>query len=465
MEHAATPEKSSKLFDAIRNGTYEEFLKMLETEDVNQLSDEDTTPLMELMYARSAPDREQKLQALLSHTAIEIDMVNSQGLTALSVATVCERRFVAPLLEADANPNVMTLVRLTGGMKQSSINANQWRRVSLLAAALNNYDTDTFELLQSYGADVNIVGDMDISPLSLAARANNVGAMIYLVEQAGAELNVLPTNWQEYTSNPQKVCAVSLRKALKHGSLDALDYLLNKGVNVPAIIYRSAGQYATPMTYLLSQPVWGIKRRIYENAARRLLRWMRLQNNIAIKRGEQPKYDFQATDTQSRTALHYAAEGYSVSLCRRLITTPSIIHQPDNHGMTPFGIVVRRGALDILEEFLKQGANPNEGIHFVPQHAYNSFSKIKVHKEPAIFYAMRHKNEAMAILLIKAGANLLFRDSENKRPEDYLDDCFSDKFKHFIRGVTKMQEKKFLHVERNDLAQKYFKSRAERTKQ
>ncbi len=464
MEQAQSANKQHlTLFEAVKIGSYEEFIELLKTEDVNQRGEDETTPLIELIYMRHVPDRKQKLEALLRHKDIEIDAVNSSGLTALGVATVCDRELVGTLLEVGANPNVMTYIKLKGGMKQSSTSINQWRRVSLLSAALNSNDTKTFELLQSYGADVNIVGDMDVSPLSLAAKANDVTTMAYLVEEAGAELDVLPVNWRDFTSNPKKVCGVTLRKALKHGCVDALEYLLNKGVEVPPLIYRSAGHYETPLTYLLSQPVWGAQKRLYDAAARKLFRWMRMQNNLASIRGEKPMYDLKSTDSSGRTALHYAVEGYSAALCQKLIV-PSIIHKRDNNGATPFGLTVRRGALDILELLLKNGANPNDAIRFVSRNTLNVCVNMNIHNEPAIFYAMRHKNQAMAVLLIKYGANLLVRDYDNKRPEDYLDKYFSLKFQDIVRGITRLQEEKLYPDRKYEFARKYLKIQSEKTK-
>ncbi len=427
-------------FEAIRAGDYDRFKELLPTEDVNQRGVDNTTPLIDVVYAGNLPNHWKMLNDLLSHKDIQVDLVDSAGLTALSVAAVRNPSFLEPLLQAGANPNVMTVMRLTGGMSQYGNDYNQWRRMSLLSAVLLRYGKEEFELLQSYGADVNVVGDLDVSPLSLAGRMNNRNAMEYLVEKAGADIEVLPTNWRDFTANPKKACSATLRKVLKYGSAECLDYLLEKGINVPPIIYRADNQYATPMTYLLSQPVWGSEKNKYEHTAKVLYRWMKLQNYAATQRGEKPLYEIDRLDSQGRSALHFAAVMYSASLCKKLLK-PELIHQKDKNGITPFGLAIRRGALDVIQVFLDNGANPNEAINCLPM----TEKRLRIlkfsGKETPIFYAMKHKNEPLARLLIEAGANVLLRDSDGKRPTDYLDNCFSPKFTELLQQTEAKQTK------------------------
>lgn len=423
------------LIRAIKKQDYETFLELLETEDVNAKGMYDSCALIEACYLNTKIGNKMVRQ-LLKHPDINVNQNDLQSITALGVAVVWNRAIVKDLLRAGADPDVYTYVRLKGGIDHAGKEYNRWRQMTPISVAVRHHDKELVSLLLKYGASINKVGDLDISPLSMAARGNDVDMMDFLYRK-GASLEVLPTNWQEYTPNPEEGCSVVLRKVLKYGSTKCLNYLLDNGIQIPSIIYKKNGKYATPLTYLLSQPILLYDYQSYSECA-----------NILLSMGSNPyrgakistcqPLDITMTDSLGRNALYYATQTYGVTLCERLATQETIC-QADKNGDTPFSVAMRRGEPSIVQVFLKKGMNPNATVYYFPQ----TISGLKDHPhgivEPAIFHAMKQRNERIAIMLIQKGANLLWKDINGKMPVDYLDNGFSSEFKQFFKKHLEIQ--------------------------
>ncbi len=427
--------QDTPLIQAIKRQDYETFLELLQTEDVNEKGMYASCALIEAAYLNTKIGNKM-VRLLLKHPDINFNQNDAQSITALGVAIVWNRAIVGDLLRAGADPDVYTYVRLKGGIDQAGKEYNRWRQMTPVSVAVRYHDKEMVSLLLKYGASINKVGDLDISPLSMAARGNDVDMMDFLYRK-GASLEVLPSNWKEYTQNPEEGCSVVLRKALKYGSSDCLNYLLSKGIRVPSIIYKKDGKYATPLTYLLSQPILLCDCINYSECANILLDMGSSHYRHAKVSDYQP-LDITMTDSFGRNALYYATQTYGVALCERL-ATPKTICQVDKNGDTAFSVAIRRGEPSIVQLFLDKGVNPNETVYCFPR----TISGLKDHPngivEPAIFHAMKQRNERIAILLIQKGANLLWKDTEGKTPADYLDNGFSAEFRQFFKNRLEMQ--------------------------
>lgn len=413
------------LHKAIREQDYETFCALLPTADVNAKGNDDSTPLIDVCYQRSSDISRQMFQDLLNHPDIDVNLTDVAGVSALGVAIVRRLDLVRPLLEAGANPNNYTYIRMGGGINPTGRNYDEWRQMTPLCVAVRNHDKELVSLLLDHGAVLDIVGDLDISPLSMAARSNDIDMMRFLVER-GASLETLPTNWRDYTQKPQDGCSVVLRKALKYGSVECLDFLVKSGIHIPERIYRQRGEYATPLTYVLSQPHTD-----YQDC-------MSLHARTALFLIKQNVSKTEA-DFHGQTPLFHAVCRHHYALCQKLIT-PETINKADIFGNTPLARACRRGDLNIIRLLLENGANPNAGVRYVPRSLRGMSDNPEGVEEPLIYFALRYRQENIAALLIKHGANLLWKDDKGQDISTLLRFGFSPAFKKMVLGVMKRQQ-------------------------
>lgn len=434
-------EPSSKedtpLIKAIQKQDYNRFEALMETEDVNEPGSYGLTPLIAACYINTKIGRAM-IQRLLRSPEINVNQEDDQGMSPLGVATVRNSRLVVvALLRRGANPNIHTYTRLKGGYDSQGKDYNRWRQVTPLSLAARRHDKRMADVLLKFGASVDLLSDLDITPLSMSARGDDVDMMAYF-HRNGAHLDIMPTNWQEYTNQKEKGCPVVLRKVLKYGSINCLRYLINAGLRIPNVIYKKGGEQMPILTYLLSQPIPFSEQANYESCARLLLGsgYDSLDN---IRFTDNQKLNIADADFLGRNALYYAAYSYGEDLCAQLATKETMCRR-DIDGDTPYSVAIRRGELPIIRMFLEKGVNPNEAVHYYPWTITELDSYPNGITEPGIFYAMKRKDERLAALLIQKGANLVWQNSEGKRPLDYLDKEFSPEFRQFFIKRMEMQK-------------------------
>lgn len=458
------PPENTLLIEAIHNEDYDLFLSLLQKEDVNGRGINGTTPLIEACYGFSSDIRKQMFQDLLAHPKMNVNLEDNFGVTALGVA-VAYFPFLAPaLLAANADPNHYVPIRLGGGIDPEGKNYNRWRKITPLAVAVRRRNMKLAKLLLEYKADINKIGDLDISPLSLAARENDVLFVKFLIKN-GAKIEKLPTNWKEYSADPKECCSVVLRKTLKYNSDKCLAYLLHQGIKIPDRIYRQNGEYATPLTYMLSYR-FNYESLEVSNCALRLL-----SLGKHIHQSDDGKYtyhplDIEATDSKGRNALYYAIQAKaSYDLLEKLMTSRTV-NQKDYKDQSPFQIAVWRNWDTIIRQMLEKGANPNEEIFYCPQN-YGKLNAKHI-SEPVIFFALRTGRISIATQLVKHGANLISPNKEGKTPADYVKSCFPEEFQKLFQQHLRYQQSYLkqtpedLRLER--MAKAYLQKRSEHTR-
>lgn len=384
------------LIQAVINGDWDTFSELIETADVNEKGKYGSNALIETLYQKANPISAKMRQALLKHPKIKVDQADDFGMTAIGIAIIRDWSIIEELLQAKANPNTFTKVRLSRSYKNHCAADDVWRSITLLSHAVYCDNLPLVQTLLKYGAKIDKIGSLDITPLSMATRCNHVHLMKYLVEEANAHLGILPTNWKSFTSNRKKACPVALRKALKYGNADCVSYLIEKGTHIPQIIYRENQTYASPLTYVLSQPNTPLYAEKYIATARAIMSCT--------------DYDLDFCDSDNRTALSYAVQNNLETLIPLLIT-PRNINQPDNAQLTPLGHAVLNFAQPkTIQLLLDKGANPNILMPNIINLSDTEIAEESISTIPLIHYALRTNNNILVNQLLQKGVNLLWED-------------------------------------------------------
>lgn len=399
------------LRDAIAHEKLENVQNLIHCGNINAADENGVTLLMEAVYHSKSPQGRKIFHLILNHPDLNINQKENNGLTALSIAVKINWDIVPALLKKGANPNVYTVAKIPGKSEPFYHSATPWRQISLLSFAIWKANYKIAVLLLKYGADVNMISSLDITPLSMAARINDDKMLDYLIKKANARLDVIPTNWRDFTSNPQKACPVALRKALKHGSDKCVEKLLKAGCSLPSVIYRANQTFATPLTYVLQQiPT------LYQNYMHSSLLPSVLPKNDYMQTFrvllKETAYDAQMQDSEGRTPLSYIAEKGLISFCEAALT-PQTVNLPDKKGLTPLGYALLNNQRPVIHYLLDHGANPN---CLVPD--ITLYKKIIQNNElvfiPAIQFAVKTQKTDVVQKMFEKGVNLLCYPTANQ---------------------------------------------------
>lgn len=398
--------QNTPLIQAVIKGDWDSFCELIKTEDVNARDHNGSNALIETVYQKNNPISAKMRSELLKHPKIRVDQPDAYGLTAIGVAIKYNWKAVEELLQANANPNAFTKVKLCRSFKNHHTADHDWRSITLLAHAVYCDNLSLVQTLLKYGAKIDKIGALDITPLSMAARSSHVSLMKYLVEEAHARLDILPTNWKSFTSNRKKACPVALRKALKYGNAECVKYLIEKKSNIPQIIYRANQTYASPLTYVLSQESAPLYSEQYISTA------------LVIMGMTKCDYDF--ADSDKRTALSYAVQNGFDTLIPRLLT-PHNINLEDSSKITPLGhAVLNFVSPKIVQTLLDNGANPNTSIPIITNLKDKEIISDEISMIPLILYALKTYNHTLVNQLLQKGVNLLWEDKNGNTVLNYL---------------------------------------------
>lgn len=384
--NSKTEQKNSPLIEAVIHKDLQAFNTLIHQCDINAQGENGTTALIEATYQSQNPIGKRMFFQLLNQSQTDVNQKDSFGLTALGVAVTRNWALMPALLKRGADPNVYTIAKLPGQSDVFTRHETPWRKISLLSFAIWKGNGKAVDLLLKYNADVNMVSSLDITPLSMCARMHDAATLEYLIEKAHAQVNILPTNWPEFTSNPQKACPVALRKALKYGSYHCVEKLIQAGCTLPKIIYRANQTFATPLTYVLQQiptlhqsyiNAKDYMRNPYFTDYVNTIRALITQTNI------QP----QATDSEGRTALSYMAEKGILPFIESVLT-PDTLNLADHKGLTPLAYALANNQKPLIHSLLDHGADPNCLVPDVTSYKqiihYNTVRLI-----PAVQFAMK----------------------------------------------------------------------------
>lgn len=388
---------SSIIRKAIQSGSYDEIKQVIETVPYQVLSETGYTPLMLAIHLGPTTVHKKEFQLLLDWEP-DLNRKDVDGYSAFSYAMSLHRiEFINALIDRNVDVNVPCVTTIAPHLraydayrmdvmldKRTKYPVSTRHQMSPLSMAIyRSYDYLVPELVER-GADLDVIGGLDITPLSMAVRSHNFEMVEYLLEK-GANPNVLPSNWHEYASNPDEVCPVALKKAIKYGEAMALNMLIQAGSNVPRLFPRKNDLYSTPLTYLFSQPVSQL------NEQFSCFEILRQYSSI------------KELDSMGRSPLSHALENKTLDYTLYYLMDEEINNKPDINGMTPMMYAFRSGHYRGMELLQAQGVSMADQI--LPDTRRNLLMDAVHHLNPEmVSFLLQH--EPKLLQMAKGAKNL-----------------------------------------------------------
>jgi len=185
--------------------------------DPNICSSKGNSPLQYAVEARIP----ESIQPLLDHGAI-VDHCDIKGQTALHYAAIHQSDLTCyrPLIEAGADPNRATIPG-----------------VRLLSCAILEHHYEAVVYLVQNGADINLKGQNDRSPIFYAVEYNNHATLEFLHEQ-GADCTVASLDWPTIAHVAAHFADIETLHILStfQLELDNIECVDRDGLSIPEII-------------------------------------------------------------------------------------------------------------------------------------------------------------------------------------------------------------------------------------
>ena len=390
--------KSKKtLIDLIRKGTFEEIEEALKTASHDEVNEFGHTPLIVTIHTSNRKDFEKIFDLILKWDTC-LDKKDNDGYSAFSHAiSLRKMRCAEKLLEKNVDVNVPCVAtvaphpRAYKAYEQSSsvpYPRSTMQKMSALALLIyKSYDEMVEKILEKDNVDLDVVGGLDITALSMSARSNNLEITEYLLAR-NANPNVVPRNWRQYASKEEDVCPIALKKALKYGYGAIISMLIAAGSRVPKIFPRKDNMYSTPLTYLFSQPQQQLAEPFH------CLRVLKEFVPITL------------CDSQNRSPLSYAVENNISHLVLEGLLDEEINNLSDIHGYTPMMYAWQNRDYQTMDFLYKRG-----GISI----ANNVFEPTG---ETLLMISLQEKDEDMIRFLLSYNPMLLHK---NKKGQSVLD--------------------------------------------
>ncbi len=422
--------KKKTLLDFIRMGRYDDVVEALKTASQDETNEFGQTPLMIAIHATHQKDSEKIFKAILDWTR-DVNKKDVDGYSAFSHAVSLRRvSFIEKLLQKDVDVNVPCFVTVAphhrayeayerdmSTKKKAVYPRCSSQKISPLCAMIyKSYDYFVPSLVEK-GANLDAIGGLDITALSMAIRSDKLDIVQYLLDR-GANPNVVPKNWKEYAKSEEEVCPVALKKALKYGCGAAIALLMQAGSRIPQIFPRKKGVYSTPLTYLFSQP----KEQLLETFVSLKV----LKDHV----------DVSVCDSFERSALSYAIENDTSDYILEYLMDDKINNKKDCFSKTPMDYAYEKRnfrAMDLL--YLK-------GVPL----AHHTVSTTG---NPLLIEAALDRDVEMVTFVLKHNPSLLQKDKEGKTLLDYLpkENVFFQK----LKDIQQQQLKKVAaHLKQKD---------------
>lgn len=250
----------------------------------------------------------------------------------------------APELLAIANSNKALLLEL---LKQNpdQLNARYDDGSTLLTTAAKQNKTEIIEALVALGADVNLTGFQDTTPLQTAVHGSNLAAINTLLK-AGAD--PLQKN-----SNDDDAISVAIEREKQDIALALFSHLIDES-ETPRAAKRLAEEMRIPVDrYLLLAT--------QHHQTKMLERLLPLAGTTTAK------------DDLGRNALWFAAKEKNTALVESLLKAGVDARQKDHLGLTPFLVAVESECLDcarklFIEEYIDETTKSgNTALHIASQ--------------------------------------------------------------------------------------------------
>ncbi|KAI9438127.1 hypothetical protein H4582DRAFT_2129160 [Lactarius indigo] len=203
------------------------------------------------------------------------------------------------------------------------LNGGGGRILAPLPAALHKGHFSVADLLHKHGADVNVRGDDNRTPLYTASIDARVDIMRWLLNH-GADVNA----WKRGRRTPLHIAAY-------HMHLDAIQVLLEHNPDVDS---RDSND-RTPLHHITCYSSGHLERMV--SAVQQLL-----------EHGADPN----ACDVTHSTPLHQASSRGFLQVAQVLLSYGANVHEKDEQGRTPFGVASENGHHEMTKLLLEHGA-------------------------------------------------------------------------------------------------------------
>ncbi|TPX37453.1 hypothetical protein SmJEL517_g00580 [Synchytrium microbalum] len=366
VEHGANTDVSSLLFKYVESGDMET-VKLLLTKgaDVNIVGLNSVTPLH---VASLSNDDLNMVKYLVEETEpkANVDAVDDHGRTPLWVASY------------NGNLKVVNyLVERVENVNQAATDLVDEGKTPLFVAAENGH-IEVAKLLMEKGGDDKLTPTSGVTLLGVAAQNNHSKVVEHLVEN-GADVN---TNIDgspllcKYASEKNSVMKADPdaadadgRTALYYfaeaGDLTMVKYLIEQGAKVtvpakqrddtPLGVAASSGHWEV-VEYLVSQKA---DPNVKVDGIPLLSVYLDERKLALVKLLIEHDADTNATDSNGKTSLYWAAEQGLCDMVRLLIDHGARPNLSNDNGETPMWIASQNGHLDVIEYLFDQSADIN----------------------------------------------------------------------------------------------------------
>ena len=421
--------RKKMICQSIAIGNKEEVERAIKEKLPETLNDQGETPLMlsiRFGYTTGGDD----IFKMLLDVEQDLNRKDSNGFSALSYALSLRRPvFANALLEKGVDVNVPCRISIAPHPR-----AYAAHKAAFLSNAVMPYPVETEQILQplslsiykSYdeliykivdlGADLDAIGGLDITALSIAVRANKLDILQYLLEK-GANPNVLPKNWENYGVKPESICPVAIKKALKYGCGASISLLLKAGSRLPKRFLRRDDFYSTPLTYLFSQPKEQLSEPYY--CLRKL----------------QKRIDEASCDSDNRSALSYAIENNFDDYLIASLMYEKINNLADRFFCTPMIYAWINRDTKVMKLLYDAG---------VPM-ASNAYEPTG---QTLLMMSLEKKDYQMVSFLMQHSPMLLNKDKEGRSVLSYIDETVPF-YKEISEGYALQQKKMQQYLQRN----------------
>ncbi len=387
------------------------------------------TPLMWAIRFGYTTDGDDIFKMILNMPQ-DLNKKDSIGFSALSYALSLRRpAFAEALIEKGADVNVPCKIAiaphprayaahkaafLSHAIKPYPVEKDQiLHPISL--AIYKSYDDLVYKMIDA-GGNLDTVGGLDITPLSISIRTGKLDVLQYLLER-GANPNVLPKNWSNYGVKPESICPVAIKKALKYGCGASISLLLKAGSRLPKLFLRRDNFYSTPLTYLFSQPKEQLAEPYY------------------CLRQLQKRFDISVCDSDNRSPLSYAIENNFDDYLISSLLHEKVNNLKDKFACTPMIYAWLNKDTSVMKILYNAG---------VPM-ASNVYEPTG---QTLLMMSIEKKDYQMVDFLMKHSPMLLTKDSMGRSVLSYIDETMPF-FQEISKEYQVQQEKMKQYLQRN----------------
>ena len=413
----------------IAKGEKKEIEKAIQETLPEVVNDYGQTPLMWSIRFGYTANGDDIFKMILNATK-DVNKKDSTGFSALSYALSMRRpAFASELIEKGADVNVPYQIFIAPHPR-----AYAAHKAAFLSHAISPYPVETEQVLQplslaiykSYddlvysiieaGADLDAVGGLDITALSISIRTDKLDILQYLLEK-GANPNVLPKNWENYGVKPESICPVAIKKALKYGCGASISLLLKAGSRLPKLFLRRDNFYSTPLTYLFSQPKEQLAEPYY------CLRQLQKRGDISL------------CDSYGRSALSYAIENNFDDYLITSLLHEKINNLPDKFACTPMMYAWLNKDTSVMKILYNAGV-PMASTVYEPT------------GQTLLMMSIEKKDYQMVSFLMNHSPLLLNKDKEGRSVLSYIDETMPF-FEEISKAYQSQQKKMQQYIQRN----------------